>query len=422
MTDLQYLSDSWLGQTPASWQVLPAKALFSNPVEKSQSDDTHLTPSQKFGVIPQSEYMEITGNRVVLNLSGSDNMRHVEPGDFVSHLRSFQGGLEYSPFRGKVSSAYTVLRPKKELEPRFYKYLFKSSRYIQGLSTTTEQMRDGQSIRYEQFALLPLPYPNLAEQRQIADFLDHELQSIDRLIKSKSELLIRLQDWYDAYLCELVTEGLTKDASYKPTNFEWCTKKPAHWSEVPFFTLGFEVSLKNHGSQVDNLLSLSYGEIVEKDINTNEGLLPESFDTYQIIEPGDIVFRFTDLQNDKKSLRSAISRHKGIITSAYLAFRVTGCSPDFLALQMRAWDLMKVFYAMGSGLRQSLKFSDVKRMPVLLPPLEEQAEIVKALQKRHSKIKELKGRTEIAIEILKERRSTLISAAVTGKMDIQGKN
>ena len=82
---------------------------------------------------------------------------------------------------------------------------------------------------------------------------------------------------------------------------------------------------------------------------------------------------------------------------------------------------MKVFYAMGSGLRQSLKFSDVKRMPVLLPPLEEQAEIVQALEKRHSKIKELKGRTEIAIEILKERRSTLISAAVTGKMDIQGK-
>jgi type I restriction enzyme S subunit len=422
MSDLQYSPDSWLGQTPGLWQILPAKALFSNPVERNRPDDVHLTPSQKYGVIPQSEYMELTGNRVVLNLSGSDNMRHVEPGDFVSHLRSFQGGLEYSPFRGKVSSAYTVLRPKAELEPRFYKYLFKSSRYIQGLATTTEQMRDGQSIRYEQFALLPLPYPNLAEQRQIADFLDHELESIDLLIKTKSELLSQLQDWYDAYLCELVTMGVKKDAGYETTNFEWCSKKPAHWREVPFFTLGFEVSVKNHGSQEDNLLSLSYGEIVKKDINTNEGLLPESFDTYQIIEPGDIIFRFTDLQNDKKSLRSALAREKGIITSAYLAFRVTGCSPDFLALQMRAWDLMKVFYAMGSGLRQSLKFSDIKRMPVLLPPYEEQKMIVQALQVRHTKIRKLKERTENAIDILKERRSTLISAAVTGKMDIHGKN
>ncbi|WIB43993.1 restriction endonuclease subunit S [Curtobacterium sp. MCLR17_058] len=135
--------------------------------------------------------MEITGNKVVLNLSGADNMRHVEAGDYVSHLRSFQGGLEYSGIPGKVSAAYTVLKPKVALEPRFFKYLFKSDLYIQALQTTTDQLRDGQSIRYGQFTLIPLPYPDLDEQRAIADYLDRETAQIDAFI-AKSEELIAL--------------------------------------------------------------------------------------------------------------------------------------------------------------------------------------------------------------------------------------
>jgi type I restriction enzyme S subunit len=421
MASLRYLEDSWLGQIPSHWIKVPAKSLFWNPVEKNQADDIHLTPSQKYGVLPQSAYMEITGNRVVLNLSGSDNMRHVEPGDFISHLRSFQGGLEHSSIKGKVSSAYTVLRPKREIEPIFYKYLFKSGRYVQGLSTTTEQLRDGQSIRYEQFALLPLPYPPLHEQKEIVNFLDEELKKIDQLISRKEELVTRLRERSEATICHLVTHGINPDVKLEDSGVEWSPKKPDNWLTLPLFTQGREVSTKNKGMLEKNLLSLSYGEIVSKDINTSEGLLPESFDTYQIIEPGDIVFRFTDLQNDKKSLRSALCRERGIITSAYLAFRVEAGNPEFLSYQMRAWDLMKVFYAMGSGLRQSLKFSDVKNMPVLIPPRPEQDQIVFNIKQMQAKSELIINRVSRAIENLRERRATLISDAVTGKIEIRGK-
>lgn len=422
MANLSYTDSSWLGETPDSWPILPAKALFSNPSESNLKDDIHLTPSQKFGVLPQEDYIEMTGNRVVLNLTGADNMRHVEPGDYVSHLRSFQGGLEYSPYKGKVSSAYTVLRPKRKIDPRFYKYLFKSDRYIQGLASSTDQMRDGQSIRYNQFALLPLPFPPLSEQLQIADFLDSELQKIDGLIDAKSNLIIRLSERSNAYICHLVTRGAKSNVQLEASGIEWAPEKPAHWSTMPFFTLGKEVSRKNLGMVENNLLSLSYGEVVTKDINTSEGLLPESFDTYQIVEPCDLVFRFTDLQNDKKSLRSALCRERGIITSAYLAFNVQNGNSEFFAYQMRAWDLMKVFYAMGSGLRQSLRFSDVKKMPILVPPITEQNLIVEAIKNSQEKSNLLTERAEKAIEVLRERRSTLISAAVTGKtIEIWGK-
>jgi type I restriction enzyme S subunit len=283
-------------------------------------------------------------------------------------------------------------------------------------------MRDGQSIRYNQFALLQLPFPPIAEQKKIADFLDSELQKIDRLIDAKTSLKIRMRERSNAYICQLVTKGANSNVQLEASGIEWAPEKPTHWRTMPFFTLGVEASRKNLGMVEKNLLSLSYGEVVTKDINTSEGLLPESFDTYQIIEPGDLVFRFTDLQNDKKSLRSAICRERGIITSAYLAFSLQNGNAEFFAYQMRAWDLMKVFYAMGSGLRQSLKFSDVKKMSILVPPVVEQNLIVEAIKDSQDKSNLLIERAEKAIEVLRERRSTLISAAVTGKtMEIWGR-
>lgn len=410
----------WLGEIPEHWDVVPLKAAFTRVKRK---------PSEGAGIVTAFRDGEVTlrSNRRSEGYTEADDYsgyQRILPGDLAIHsMDSFAGAIGVSDSDGMCSPVLSVCIAKNGNDPRFMAYqlrLMASRGWIEALSRSIRERTS--EFRWAEAGKQKVALPPIGEQKAIADFLDHELRAIDRVIKTKLALLSQLQDWYVAYLCKLVTRGLNSAVTFDPTSFEWCTLKPVHWREVPLFTLGSETSLKNRGSQEDNLLSLSYGEIVKKDINTNEGLLPESFDTYQIIEPGDIVFRFTDLQNDKKSLRSALSRDKGIITSAYLAFRVTGCSPEFLALQMRAWDLMKVFYAMGSGLRQSLKFSDVKRMPVLLPPLEEQAEIVQALQKRHSKIKELKGQIEIAIEILKERRSTLISAAVTGKMDIQGKN
>lgn len=177
--DLRYSGVGWLGNVPEAWNVVPARSIFGERKKRSHPDDVHLTPSQKLGVLPQVEYMKITGSKVVLNVSGADTMRHVEAGDYVSHLRSFQGGLEYSGLPGKVSAAYTVLMPKVEIEPRYFKYLFKSDLYVQALQTTTDQLRDGQSIRFAQFSSIPLPKPSLAEQRSIADYLDWETAQID---------------------------------------------------------------------------------------------------------------------------------------------------------------------------------------------------------------------------------------------------
>jgi type I restriction enzyme S subunit len=106
--------------------------------------------------------------------------------------------------------------------------------------------------------------------------------------------------------------------------------------------------------------------------------LPESFETYQLIEPNDIIFRFTDLQNDKRSLRSAISNYKGIITSAYISVR-TRQNAEYFNYLFRAYDLQKVYYSMGDGMRQSLKIDELNRMPITVPNQQIQTQIANYL-------------------------------------------
>lgn len=203
----------------------------------------------------------------------------------------------------------------------------------------------------------------------------------------------------------------------KPSGLEWVGDIPTDWNVEPFFNVMPQSGRPNSGLTEVNLLSLSYGQIIRKDIDSNDGLLPASFETYQIVEPGDIVFRFTDLQNDKRSLRSALVRERGIITSAYLAVSPEACLPTYADFLMRSYDTTKVFYSFGGGVRQSLTYSDVKRLPVLVPPIETQRAIVGFLNRETAQIDALIGKQERLVDVLRERRSALIARTLTAGLD-----
>lgn len=207
--------------------------------------------------------------------------------------------------------------------------------------------------------------------------------------------------------------SLPRYPHYKDSGVEWLGEVPEHWAVLPLYGTVAERKEPNKGMVEDNLLSLSYGRIVSKDITSNDGLLPDSFETYQIVRTGDIVFRLTDLQNDKRSLRSAVVTETGIITSAYLAVIPKQASSSYMSYLFRAYDTKKVFYSMGGGLRQSMKFDDLKRMPTVLPSPEEQALIATFLDRKTAKIDELVAEQRRLMELLKEKRQAVISHAVT---------
>ena len=146
----------------------------------------------------------------------------------------------------------------------------------------------------------------------------------------------------------------------KDSGIEWIGSVPSHWRVHTLYQLVTQVKEKNSNLQEKNLLSLSYGRIKRKDIDSPDGLLPASFDGYNIIEDGDIVLRLTDLQNDHTSLRVGLAIERGIITSAYTTLRPMDTSNSkYLYYLLHACDLKKGFYGMGSGLRQGLNNSEV---------------------------------------------------------------
>lgn len=202
----------------------------------------------------------------------------------------------------------------------------------------------------------------------------------------------------------------------KESGIEWVGRIPAHWSVSPFYSFATEVDHPNTGLQERNLLSLSYGRLVRKDMDRLEGLTPASFEGYNIVEADDIVFRLTDLQNDQTSLRSARVRERGIITSAYVTVRPKA-SPRYFEYLMRSYDTTKVFYGVGGGIRQSMKFSDLKRLPVVVPPDAEMEEIATYLDRATSRIDALVTKKTRFIELLREKRHASITHAVTKGLD-----
>ncbi|WP_162179115.1 restriction endonuclease subunit S [Pelobacter seleniigenes] len=162
-------------------------------------------------------------------------------------------------------------------------------------------------------------------------------------------------------------------------------------------------------------MSLSYGRIIRRDVEENYGLLPESFNTYQLVDAGDIVLRLTDLQNDKRSLRVGHAGESGIITSAYLKLIAKSgqLNDRYLYRLLHSYDTTKVFYGMGGGLRQSMKFEDMRRLPLLVPSIPEQEQIANFLDHETAKIDTLIDKQQQLIKLLKEKRQAVISHAVT---------
>lgn len=202
---------------------------------------------------------------------------------------------------------------------------------------------------------------------------------------------------------------------YKPTGIQWLPEIPEHWNIKYLFQVSHEHYISNKDIHHQNLLSLSYGKIVHKDINTTEGLLPASFDTYQIIEPGNIVFRFTDLQNDHKSLRVGLSKETGIITSAYIAVAVDKdyVLPEYFYYTLHSFDIKKLFYSMGSGLRQSLNYNGIRKLRLPIPPIDEQIKTIAYLDKRITLIEDCKCQRERELQTLNELKQAEIASVVT---------
>lgn len=201
----------------------------------------------------------------------------------------------------------------------------------------------------------------------------------------------------------------------KDSGIEWVKNIPSTWDVAYLSAVLSERKNKNIGMKENNLLSLSYGNVIRKDITTSDGLLPESFEGYNIIEKDDIVLRLTDLQNDHRSLRTGLCKERGIITSAYCTLKKNSTNYDsrFLQYYLHSFDICKGFYGMGAGVRQGLNYDGIRQIEIVLPPLAEQTAIADCIAKKSEKVDVLIANQKAQIEKLKAYKQSLITEVVT---------
>ena len=422
MREMKDSGIEWIGDIPVQWTINKGKYLFQQRSTKGNNIELQLlSPTQKFGVIPQSLFEELTTNTAVKINEKTDLMtfKTIHVGDYCISLRSFQGGFEYSLYEGVVSPAYTVFFAKCTLCQRYYKYLFKDQSFIKEMNSYTLSLRDGKNISFDDFSNTYLPIPPISEQKAIADYLDKQCKELNALVSDIQHQIETLEEYKRSVITEAVTKGLDKNVEMKDSGVQWIGEIPEHWITHPLYFYFGERKNKNILGLETNLLSLSYGKIIRKDINSNGGLLPESFNTYNIIEENDIIIRPTDLQNDKRSLRTGISREHGIITSAYIAMKtIKPVNPEYFHYLLHAYDVMKVFYNMGNGVRQGLNFSEFSRLMVFEPPIKEQNDIVAYLKDKCDEIDLAIAEKKQQIETIEEYKKSLIFEYVTGKKEV----
>ena len=400
----------WLGEVPEHWDVRPLKYGMRLLTEKS---DRRTNPVALENIEGWSGRFVPTETEFI-----GDGVAFEEGDILFGKLRPYLAKAFLASRSGEAVGDFHVLRPVRGLVPRFAQQQLLERTFIEIVDGSTFGSKMPRAS-WDFIGSMPMLVPPPDEQTTIANFLDRETAKIDALVTEQERLIALLKEKRQAVISHAVTKGLDPSVPMKDSGVEWLGEVPAHWAIQPLYAVMRERDEPNVGMLEDNLLSLSSGRIIQKDISSNDGLLPESFETYQIVRPDDIVFRLTDLQNDKRSLRSAIVDQVGIITSAYVAAKPIGALPGYLNYLFRSYDHTKVFYSMGGGLRQSMKFSDLKRMPLLVPPQTEQTAIATFLDRETAKIDALVAEAQRAITVLQERRSALISAAVTGQIDVR---
>lgn len=402
---------------PSHWEIKPIYGIAHEKKISNCTDLKLLSVYLDLGVIPFSQKVEKRTNVTSLDLS---KYQRVDPGDFVlNNQQAWRGSVGVSRYTGIVSPAYIVLELDGGNNSDFMNYMLRSHTMVDQYVINSKSVGSIQrNIHWISIKRTYVPIPPRAEQDQIVRFLDWKVSEINKLIGIRRKEIQELEELKRSRIGSIIMGQF--QTQKKKSDISWVDAIPLSWKEKSLIQYAYERCIKNDGMVEDNLLSLSYGKIIDKDINTTDGLLPASFESYQIVEPGDIILRLTDLQNDHKSLRTGLVTQRGIITSAYTCLETRGdILPEFLQLELHVADLCKVFYGMGGGVRQSIGFKDIKRMLIAIPPLSEQHRILDLIHGIDTPIDKQKEQYLNIINELEELKKVIISDAVTGKVDVR---
>ncbi|MHB6824464.1 restriction endonuclease subunit S [Klebsiella pneumoniae] len=371
--------------------------------------------------------MQLNDSKVMLALKGTESFRHVEANNFVISLRSFEGGIEYSQYTGCVSPAYTVLKNSKPISYGYYRYLLKCTPFIAALQSSTDSLRDGKSINYEQFSALSLPLSSVQEQNVIAAFLDHETAKIDNLIEKQQQLIELLKEKRQAVISHAVTKGLNPDVPMKDSGVEWLGEVPEHWVGSSLKYMAKVIDCKHITAEFSDvgIPVASISEVKSWFVDLSTAKLTNEKDYLLLIDGGrkpvcgDIIYS-----------RNATVGEAAIVSDNMPDFAMgqdvcliktnQKVIPEFILYTLKS-DIIaqQLNLAMIGSTFKRINVDDIRNFSIAIPPKNEQVLIVKTLMGKLEKYDRIISNAVDVITYMQERRTALISAAVTGKIDVR---
>lgn len=404
----------WFQSLPSTWRSTKMREVFSERTTKVSDKDYPALSVGKMGVVPQLETAVKTDN--------GDNRKLIKAGDFAINSRSDRKGSGgVSEYDGSASLIITVLKPHKEINRRFYHYLLRSHYFSE------EFYRNGQGLvsdlwttRWDRMRNIYIPIPPKDEQNQIVRYLDWKVSHINRLIHGYQRQIKLLEETKNTIVDNAVFHGLGNNNLVFSGN-KLLEDIPEHWKIVKLRTLLTPISIKNHPSE--QLLSVVREQgIIVRDVEnkeSNHNYIPDDLSGYKLVEQGNFVI------NKMKAWQGSygVSNYRGIVSPAYYVFDLKYECPEFFHIAIRSKRYVQFFNQASDGIRVGqwdLSMSRMKEIPFVVPPVEEQMEIVDYIKAKFAEIESVKPMLEKEIELLREYRTRLISDVVTGQVDVRG--
>lgn len=419
MREMKDSDEKWLGVIPTSWQMRKGKYIFTQRSQRGNNIELQLlSPTQKYGVIPQSLYEKLSGMNAVKLDEKTDLtlLKTIHKGDYCISLRSFQGGFEYSEYEGVVSPAYQVFYAIDKIDEGYYKYLFKDREFINKMNSYTMSLRDGKNIAYADFGNTYIPYPIYEEQKKIADFLDEKCSEIDALTSDIQKQIDTLEQYKKVVITETVTKGLNPDVEMKDSGVEWVGKIPNHWSiEKGKYILKY---MQKPVKETDEIITcFRDGEVTLRSNRREDGFtISDKEIGYQGIDIGDLVVHGMD--GFAGAIGVSDSRGKA---SPVLNVLDTENNKKYIMYYLRSMAYSNVFLAIATGIRVrscDLRWNKLAELLYPVPPISEQNKIVEYIDNILQKADEIIADKKKQLEVITEYKKSLIYEYVTGKKEV----